>query len=134
MKISELARVTHVSAPAIRYYEGIGLLPPPSRIGGQRRYGAEDVRRLRFIRRCRDLGFPIDQVRVLAALADDGDRPCMEARDVAEAHLHAVQEKLRSLGEIEHRITEFIESADATCGGGPGAECAVLQELGTEVQ
>ena len=134
MKISELAQATHLSPPTIRYYEGIGLLPPPSRVGGQRRYGTEDIRRLTFIRRCRDLGFPIEQVRLLSALADDDSRPCMEARDVAQAHLHAVREKLRTLGAIERSITGFIESADATCQGGPGADCAVLRDLGAEVQ
>lgn len=87
MKIGSLAERTGTNAPTIRYYEEIGLLPRPSRRdGGQRSYGEEDVRRLTFIRRCREFGFPIEQVRTLAALFQDQGRSCMEARDLAYEH------------------------------------------------
>jgi DNA-binding transcriptional MerR regulator len=128
MKIGELAQITRVTPPTIRYYEEIGLLPPPSRVSGQRRYGAADVRRLTFIRRCRDFGFPIEQVRTLATLTQDTKRPCTQARDLAEAHLTAVRDRLLQLQALEHSIAGFIEAADATCPGGSGADCVVLKE------
>jgi MerR family transcriptional regulator, copper efflux regulator len=130
MKIGELAQITRLAPPTIRYYEEIGLLPRPSRVGRQRRYAADDVRRLMFIRRCRDLGFPIEQVRLLALLMQDSKRSCMGARDLAEAHLTAVREKLLEPRALEHSIAEFIETADATCPGGSGADCAVAQRPG----
>ncbi|MBO0865344.1 MAG: MerR family transcriptional regulator, partial [Mycobacterium sp.] len=74
IKIGELARATGTTAPTIRYYEEIGLLPPAPRSGGQRQYGDADVRRLTFIRRCRESGFPVEQVRVLASLTHDCER------------------------------------------------------------
>jgi DNA-binding transcriptional MerR regulator len=129
LKIGELARASGTTAPTIRYYEEIGLLPRPSRTRGRRRYGEDDVRRLTFIRRCRDFGFPIDQVRILATLTHDNERSCKEARDLAEAHLAAVREKQRELRTLERNIAALIEVADVACPGGSGADCIVLEEL-----
>lgn len=131
MKIGALAERTGTNAPTIRYYEEIGLLPRPSRRdGGQRSYGEEDVRRLTFIRRCREFGFPIEQVRTLAALVQDRDRSCMEARDLAYEHLTAVRAKLKELRALERSIVAFVESCDSACAGGPGPDCVVLDDLG----
>ncbi len=134
LKIGELAQVTGTTAPTIRYYEEIGLLPTPSRAGGQHRYGDDDVRRLTFIRRCPEFGFRIAQVRRLATLMQDGERPCSEARGLAPAHLAAVREKLSELRALEHNIAAFIEAADVTCSGGPGVDCVVLEELAEPVK
>ena len=79
LRIGELARRAGTSVPTIRYYEAIGLLRLADReASGQRIYGGDDVRRLSFIRRCRDFGFSIDVVRSLVALADDHERPCSD--------------------------------------------------------
>lgn len=129
LKIGQLARATGCTASTIRYYEEIGLLPLPGRVGVQRQYGEDDVRRLTFIRRCRKYGFPIDQVRVLARLAHDSERSCTEARDIATAHLAAVRQKLLELHGLEHTIAGFIETADAVCQSGSGADCIVLDKL-----
>src|SRR5579859_4522068 len=95
LKIGALAARTGVNAPTIRYYEDIGLLPPPSRQqGGQRSYDIADVRRLTFIRRCRDFGFSIEQVRDLVALMRERTRSCSEARDLTVAHLRDVRARL----------------------------------------
>lgn len=128
LRIGELAHMTGTTAPTIRYYEEIGLVPLP-RAGGQRRYGEDDVRRLTFVRRCRDFGFPIEQVRTFASLIQDRERSCGEARDLAEAHLAAVREKLLELRGLEQTIAEFIDTADATCPGGSGADCVVFEEM-----
>lgn len=131
MKIGALAERTGTNAPTIRYYEEIGLLPRPSRRdGGQRSYGEEDVRRLTFIRRCREFGFPIEQVRTLVALVQDQERSCMEARDLAYEHLTAVRTKLKELRALERSIAAFVESCDSACAGGPGPDCVILDDLG----
>lgn len=103
LKIGELARVVGTTAPAIRYYEDIGLLPRPHRVGSQRRYSEDDVRRLTFIRRCRGFGFSIEQVQT--------------------------REKLVELHALEDTISGFIEAADDVCRGGSGADCVVLEDL-----
>jgi DNA-binding transcriptional MerR regulator len=104
LRIGALAERTGTNAPTIRYYEEIGLLRPPDRQpGGQRVYGEEDLKRLTFIRRCRQFGFPIEQVRSLVGLLNDRSRSCMEARDLALEHLAAVRVKLRDLTALEKK-------------------------------
>jgi DNA-binding transcriptional MerR regulator len=130
LKIGEFARRTGTNPPTVRYYEQIGLLPPASRRGGgQRSYGDEDVRRLTFIRRCRDFGFSIEQVRTLAALVQDRERSCLEARDLAQRHLDAVRAKLDELKALEQAIARFLENCEMSCAGGPGPDCVVLEDL-----
>ena len=130
LKIGALAAQTGTNAPTIRYYESIGLLPRASRQeGGQRLYGAEDVRRLTFIRRCREFGFAVEQVRDLAGLVEDGARCCTEARDIAQAHLESVRAKLAELRALEREIAAFVERCDTACAGGPGPACVPLTEL-----
>lgn len=130
IRIGHLAKVTQTTPPTIRYYEDIGLLPAASRpAGSQRLYGNDDVRRLTFIRRCREFGFPIDKVRLLVSLVHSRDRSCMEARDIASSHLDEVRQKLSELRELERSIAAFVESCDRSCAGGAGADCAVLEEL-----
>jgi DNA-binding transcriptional MerR regulator len=98
LKIGALAERTGTNAPTIRYYEEIGLLRSADRrSGGQRIYGDDDVKRLTFIRRCREFGFSIDQVRSLVALVQDPQSSCMHARDLAEEHLRAVRTKVAEL-------------------------------------
>jgi DNA-binding transcriptional MerR regulator len=129
LRIGALAERAGTNAPTIRYYEEIGLLRPADRqAGGQRAYGAEDVERLRFIRRCRDFGFSIEQVRSLVGLVQDRERSCMEARDLAQEHLAAVRARLNELKALERNIVSFIVTCDA-CAGGPGPDCAILDDL-----
>lgn len=130
LRIGALAERTGTSTPTIRYYEEIGLLPRAARqSGGQRRYGEDDVRRLTFIRRCRDFGFSIEQVRALVGLVEDPRRDCVEARDIGQAHLDAIRAKLAELQELERAISTFVNRCDATCAGGPGPACVPLVEL-----
>ncbi|MCV7090842.1 MerR family transcriptional regulator [Mycobacterium interjectum] len=129
LKIGDLAEMTRTTAPTIRYYEEIGLLPSPRRVGGQRRYDGDDVRRLTFIRRCRDFGFPVEQVRSLVELTQDDDRSCLEARCLAETHLAALRAKLEEMHALERGIAGLIETAKDDCAGGPGSECEVLERL-----
>ncbi|THD42838.1 MAG: MerR family transcriptional regulator [Bradyrhizobium sp.] len=129
-KIGILAKRAGANAPTIRYYEQIGLLRRPDRQdGNQRRYSDEDVGRLTFIRRCRAFGFSIDQVRRLAALVEDRSRSCVEARDIAQAHLAEVRAKLRELRALEKSFAGFVADCDAKCAGALGPQCAVLDEL-----
>ena len=132
-RIGELAQRTRTNAPTIRYYEEIGLLPAPGRQeGNQRRYGDEDVRRLTFIRRCREFGFSIEQVRTLASVSRDPSRSCMEAREIAYAHLLDVRAKLSELRGLEKSIARFVAECDSECEGGPGPACTIFDDLGRE--
>lgn len=130
MKIGQLASATRTTPPTIRYYEEIGLLPvPPRPSGTQRVYDESDIRRLTFIRRCRDFGFPIEKVRVLASLVQNRERSCREARNLAFEHLTEVRQKLHELQELERSIAAFVENCDLACATGVGADCVMLEEL-----
>jgi DNA-binding transcriptional MerR regulator len=129
-KIGALAKRTGTNVPTIRYYEEIGLLRPADRqAGGQRVYDDADVKRLTFIRRCRDFGFPIEQVRSFVGLVQDPQSSCVHARNLAEAHLATVRVKLAELKALERSIAAFVVNCDSSCAGGPGPDCVILDDL-----
>ncbi len=127
LAIGTLSQRTGVKVPTIRYYEEIGLLAPPGRsAGGQRRYGADDVARLRFIRHARDLGFGLEAIRSLLDLAAHPDRFCAEANALAMAQLRDVQARVARLRRLEGELQRIVAACD---GGHPAAECGVLDAL-----
>jgi hypothetical protein len=85
--------------------------------------------RLSFIRRCRDFGFSIDQVRELVALVDEPDRPCAEVREIAALHLTQVRDKLEQLKALEASLGTIVRGCDSACAGGPAVDCTILEEL-----
>lgn len=130
LSIGELAERMGCSVPTIRFYEEIGLIPKAARReGGRRTYAASDVKLLTFIRRCRDFGFPVEQVRDLVTLSISRDRNCVEARDLAASHLSSVREKIMEMKELERGLDEFVRRCDIECAGGPAAECVILEDL-----
>jgi MerR family copper efflux transcriptional regulator len=130
LSIGLVARRTGATVPTVRYYEEIGLLPPAKRTeAGQRSFDEATVRRLVFIRRCRDFGFSIDQVRELVGLVDQPDRPCMEVRDIAATHLEQVRQKLVELKELEASLNAFVCSCETACAGGSAVDCTILEDL-----
>ena len=126
MRIGVLAKRTGTSVPTIRYYEQVGLLRPAARSGGQRTYDNQDVRRLAFVRRCRDFDYSIEEVRSLLSLMH-GEKPCTEARDLAAGHLAGVRRKLAELKALETAIASLVKECDASCAGGPASACVILQ-------
>lgn len=130
LSIGELAERAGCSVPTIRFYEEIGLIPKAARTGGGRRtYTASDAKLLTFIRRCRDFGFPVEQVRDLVTLSGSHDRNCFEARDLASGYLQSVRDKIAEMQELERSLEEFVERCDIQCGGGPAAKCVILKDL-----
>lgn len=130
LSIGVLAQRTQCTVPTIRYYEEIGLLPHASRsANGRRYYGETDQKRLLFIKRCRDFGFPIEQVRNLVSLFEDGDRSCVEVRDVAQDHLNVVRTKIAEFRELETGLAAFVESCDIACCGGTAKDCTIIEDL-----
>ena len=127
LRIGELARQTGCNIETIRYYERVGLLPHPPRSAGRYRlYETEDVRRLAFVRRARELGFTLDEVRTLLALsADHSDSTCGEVRRLAARHLADVRVKIADLRAIERALTEAVRRCDA--GQPPG--CPLIDTL-----
>ena len=128
LTIGALAMRTSTSVPTIRYYEEIGLLPRAQRsTNGRRRYRNTDSMRLTFIRRCRDLGFPIEQVRELVDLLEDGDRSCIEVRDLAQMRLDTVRAKFQEMRQLETSLASFVESCNASCCEGSTRNCSIIE-------
>jgi len=128
--IGRLAAETRCTVPTIRYYEEIGLLPEASRrAGGHRVYSEGDLRRLTFIRRCRDFGFPIEQIRDLVALIESPKRDCIAARDLAQTRLGEVRQKLKELRALERSLKTFVSDCNRLCAGGPASACVILEDL-----
>jgi DNA-binding transcriptional MerR regulator len=106
--IGDLAKATGTKVETIRYYERAGLLPVPGRTpGNYRTYGPAHLNRLSFIRRARDLGFTIEQVRELLDLADDRDRPCGAVDAIAREHLAEVERKIADLNALKRLVPAF---------------------------
>ena len=129
-RIGDLAKRAQTSAAAIRYYEEIGLLPHADRrAGGQRTYDEADLRRLTFIRSCRDFGFAIPQVRALSDVMQDPSRSCREARDMAMTHLTGVRQRLVALKALEQSLARYVETCNSRCCGGPAPDCTIFDDL-----
>lgn len=129
MKIGEAAAASGCHLETVRYYERIGLLPKPARTGsGYRAYTEQDVRRLRFITRGRELGFGLDEIRSLLQLSDDPELSCAEVDRIARRHLAEIELRVRELGDMARELQRTI----TVCRGGERARCAILDALWTE--
>lgn len=131
LTIGKLASATGTKVETIRYYEQIGLLPAPARSAGNyRTYEGEHLRRLSFIRRARDLGFSIDQVRELMALADRREQSCMAVDVIANQHRDAITRKIADLTALASELDALIDS----CSRNTVAECRIIEALGPSAE
>jgi len=123
--IGEAARQSGVGVETIRYYEREGIIAPPARsASGQRVFSAAEVARLRFIRRCRDLGFALRDIRQLMALVDARAAPCAEAAEIGRRHLRDIREKRAELERLEAALERML----AGCANDQ-PDCALLRRL-----
>ena len=126
LNIGDLAKATGTKVETIRYYERIGLLPKPARgAGNYRIYGKDALGWLSLIRRARDLGFTIEQVRELMALAHQSGCSCAAVDAIARTHLEEVKRKLGDLRALERELSALIDR----CTHGTIAECRIIEAL-----
>jgi MerR family copper efflux transcriptional regulator len=126
MNIGEAAKASGVSAKMIRHYESVGLLPPASRTdSGYRQYAEKDIRTLKFIRRSRDLGFSIEEIRSLVGLWQDRQRPSREVKVLAKRHLDELEKKLAELQSMKAALAHLV----SCCHGDERPDCPILDEL-----
>ncbi|MGI4843733.1 MAG: MerR family transcriptional regulator [Janthinobacterium lividum] len=124
--IGQLSAAAQMPPATIRYYEKIGLLDSPSRSGSNYRlYGSEDVARLSFVRRAREIGFTVDQVRSLLAFSDQRDGDCCAVTALTEQHLAEVEQKIRDLNLLKEHLSRLLVS----CRGGRFADCRIIDAL-----
>ena len=126
MRIGEAAGAAGVSAKMIRHYEAVGLLPAAARReSGYRDYGEAEVHALRFIRRARDLGFPLAEIAGLLALWGDRGRASAEVKRLALSHVEDLERKARSLSAMAATLRHLASH----CHGDARPDCAILEEL-----
>jgi MerR family copper efflux transcriptional regulator len=127
MQIGEAAARSGISAKMIRYYEEIGLVPRSSRRSqGYRDYDDQDVHRLRFVARARDLGFSIKEVAALLRLYSDKKRSSADVKLIALRHVAELDTKIRTLRQLKRTLQQLADR----CHGDHRPECPILEELG----
>ncbi|MEO8281638.1 MAG: Cu(I)-responsive transcriptional regulator [Ideonella sp.] len=126
INIGEAAKATGVSAKMIRHYESVELFTPAHRTeAGYRQYADKDLHTLRFIRRARDLGFSIEQIRELLALWQDRKRPSRQVKAFAQAHLQELEQKLSELQAMKASLEHLVHC----CHGDDRPECPIIDSL-----
>jgi len=129
MKISQLAKESGITSKTIRYYEEIGLLPAALRNGnGYREYRASDIERLVFIRRCRELQIPLEQIKTLIAVQLDEKSSCQEVDDLIEQQLEKVRKTIAELTLLEQTLHTLATS----CPNDRVGDCQILKNLQQE--
>jgi DNA-binding transcriptional MerR regulator len=126
LAIGDLARQAGVKVPTIRYYESIGLLPSAPRTASNRRqYDDQAVKRLKFIRHARELGFEVDAIRELLDLAEQPQRSCATVDALAREHLQAIVSRIERLTALKSEIEQMLKA----CAKGRIAKCRVIEVL-----
>lgn len=125
LQIGALSRATGVHIETIRYYEKTGLMPsPPRSEGGRRQFSDEHVIRLTFVKRCRELGFTLGEIRALLGLVDGG-YTCGEVRDITLRHQKEISEKIADLRRLDRTLRDLADN----CKGGDAPDCPVIDAL-----
>ncbi|MET3663249.1 Cu(I)-responsive transcriptional regulator [Aquamicrobium ahrensii] len=125
MNVGDAARRTGLPAKTIRYYEEIGLIAPQRSANGYRDYTGDDVHRLAFLKRARNLGFSIDECRQLMALYRDRSRASADVRRIASSHVAAIEDKIGELESMRATLQKLIHA----CHGDDRPECPILEEM-----
>ncbi|WP_442597993.1 Cu(I)-responsive transcriptional regulator [Parapusillimonas sp. JC17] len=127
MNIGEASEASAVSRKMIRYYESIGLIQPARRSdAGYRKYGANDVQTLRFIKRSRELGFSLDRIRTLIGLWEDTTRQSADVKQLAQQHIAELDSDIAKLQSIRDQLAHLVNC----CHGDSRPECPILADLG----
>ena len=126
LPIGELSRRTGVNIETIRYYERIGVMPNPLRTeGGHRAYNEPQLKRLAFIKKSRELGFSLEEIRALLHLVDAGTYTCSEVHEMTMEHLERVRQKISDL----RRLERVLKAMAADCSRGDVPECPIIDAL-----
>lgn len=125
MQIKQAAQASGLAARTIRYYESRGLIASHRAANGYRHYDGDDIERLQFLQRARNLGFSLDECADLLALQRDPNRASQAVRAIAEQHLEEVDAKIEQLRQMKTELTDLVRR----CPGNDSPDCAILDGL-----
>lgn len=129
MNIGEAAQASGVTAKMIRHYESIGLVATPPRTeSGYRRYDDRAVHTLRFVRRARNLGFSLDEIRGLLSLWHDRGRASAEVKALTLRHVEALETRIAELNAMRDTLVRLVDA----CGGDDRPDCPILEDIARE--
>ncbi len=129
MNIGEVAARSDVPAKTIRYYEDIGLITPQRNDNGYRYFRETDLHKLTFLGRARALGFTIEDCRTLLALYEDDSRESAKVKQLAQAHLDEIDEKIAQLQSMRATLSHLVDC----CAGDDRPDCPILEDLGRQI-
>ncbi len=135
MRIGQLAEAVGVDTPTIRFYESVGLLPEPARRpSGFRDYDQSDIERLRFVRLARSLELPLDDIREILALREEGEAPCPYVREVIAREAEAIEERIGQLVTLRAQLLRLHQLAAELPDNPPGETgvCHILEHANVE--
>ena len=127
LSIGQLAKRTDVGVETVRFYEREGLLAEPERrLSGYRQYQSDTVDRLLFIRRAKELGFTLKEIKELLSLRVDEDKTCADVRQQAEAKMADIEDRIRTLQRMKRALAKVTRQCS---GSGPTSECPILESI-----
>ncbi len=135
MRIGQLAEAVGVDTPTIRFYESVGLLPEPARRpSGYREYDQSDIERLRFVRHARSLELPLDDIREILALREEGEAPCPYVRETIAREAEAIEERIGQLVTLRAELLRLHQLAAELPDNPPGETgvCHILEQANVE--
>ena len=126
MNIGKVSQASGVTAKMIRYYEQIGLIPAAGRSNaGYRSYSDNDVERLKFIKRSRELGFSVAEITDLLDLWNNRNRQSADVKQLAQAHIHKLEERIQDLQQMAQTLQTLVDC----CAGDHRPDCPILEGL-----
>lgn len=131
MSIGQAAEKSGCTVATVRFYEEAGLMRAVDRAAnGRRVYGWPEVHRLRFIRRSRDLGFSVEDVRALLGVTDKPSPDCLAVRDMAVAHIERLRVMRAEIDAMERSLTGLANTCNAACKSGRSPACTIVEDMG----
>lgn len=129
MNIGQAAKLSNINSKLIRHYESIGIIPKAQRTSsGYRVYSDSDVNILKFVKKSRDLGFPMKDIKKLVSLWRNQSRASKEVKSLAEKHIQEMEDKIRTL----KILVKTLKDLSIHCKGDDRPDCPIIQELATE--
>ncbi len=127
MNIGEVAKLSDVNSKSIRRYEELGIMPKAGRtMAGYRQYSMNDVHILRFVKRARELGFSMKDIKQLVSLWKNKSRPSSQVKSIAKKHVDELEKKLEEIQSMLSTLNKLVKN----CHGDGRPDCPILDDLG----
>jgi len=132
LTVSELSKIALTTSDAVRHYVRIGLLVPSrDSVNGYRLFNRDDIKKVKFIRRAKGLGFTLNDIQIIFNHSNDGRSPCPAVRDMIRQRIDANRSKLAELNNLQQRMDEALDKWESMPDGKPDGEaiCHLIESV-----